>query len=236
MEGEQACDVAGGVAVEEVVVHAGEVGHLGEDVDEDLGRRERRGREVEHLGFGVGFGDPGLEFGVEGQVGRVRVVGCYEGGDEAPEGGDDGVGVLEEGEVGERGAVGAVQHAAAHERFAEVVASEAAGDGGVELVDKVQDGGVVDCGGLVEETAGVEQGHVADGPDGVGLIHYCMTHRVSIPLDEVRKGRGGTHFDRGKLARGDGRSGCAMRPGRQSRPRRASWPSGRLASAGSRCC
>ena len=39
VEGEQAGDVAGRVAVEEVVVDAGEVGHLGEDVDEGLGVR-----------------------------------------------------------------------------------------------------------------------------------------------------------------------------------------------------
>ena len=36
MEGEQAGDVAGCIAVEKVVVHASEVGHLGEDVDEGL--------------------------------------------------------------------------------------------------------------------------------------------------------------------------------------------------------
>ena len=180
VEGEQAGDVAGRVAVEEVVVDAGEVGHLGEDVDEGLGIRQRCGREVEDVCVGVGFGDPGLEFFVAVEVGCVGVVCSHEGRDEAAEGSDDGVGVLEEGEVVQLGAVSAVQEAAADEGFAEVVAAETAGDGGVELVDKVQDGGVVDCGGLVEETSGVEEGLVADWSDGVGLIHYYMPRRVSI--------------------------------------------------------
>ena len=85
------------------------------------------------------------------------VVCVDKSGDEAAEGSDDGGGVFEEWEVLERGAVGAVEQAPADERVAEIVAAEAAGDGGVELIDKVEDGEVVDCGGLVKVASGVEE-------------------------------------------------------------------------------
>ena len=109
VEGEQAGDVAGRVAVEEMVVHAGEVGHLGEDVDEGLAICQRCGREVEDVGFRVGFRDPGLDLSVIVEVGWVGVVCSHEGRDEATEGSDDGVGVLEEREVVQLGPVRAVQ-------------------------------------------------------------------------------------------------------------------------------
>ena len=74
----------------------------------------------------------------------------------------------------EWGAVGTVEHAAADEGFVEVVAAEEAGDCGIELIDEREDAGVIDCGGLVEKAARVEESLVAGDADGVGLVHYWV--------------------------------------------------------------
>ncbi len=68
MEGKQASDVAGRVTIKKVVIHAGKVGHLGEDIDKGSEICKWCGWEVEDVCLGVGFGNPGLEFVVAVEV------------------------------------------------------------------------------------------------------------------------------------------------------------------------
>lgn len=143
---------------------------MGEDVDEG-GGCGYGGGEVDDLGGAGGFADPGLEFGVLADLRVGGVVGGDEGGHEGLDVGADEVGVFEEGEALEGGAVGAIQQPTGGEIVLEIICLEGAGGLVIGVGAEFGKGFAAETEVCIENSSCVGQGSGPLRSHGVSLVH-----------------------------------------------------------------
>lgn len=132
MEGELAVGSDGVVGVEDVVLDAGEVSHVGEHVDEDVLAAERRSGKVDDVGD-AGFVEPGLQLVVGFEGGGVGKENVDDAGHEHLQLRLDGRGILVKRKVLQRWPKGTVNHSTLPELRLEVIGLKSSSTGCIVL-------------------------------------------------------------------------------------------------------